>query len=745
MNIDLQHAQWDLSRMQVAPENPRFGRPVRDLDSIAATIRHRGLLQPLIGYFTNEDCTDFEGSKPVFHVVAGARRLAALQLLSEQGQLPDSLKDGGIPVRICDRNEARDAGLIEQTQRVNLHPAEEAAAYQSLIDDNQDTAAIANAYGVSERFVKQRLKLSGLYAPIFAAFRDGQITIDVAAAYAAGNDARQNAAWDTFGADASSHQVRNYYRRGALPSTDNVALFVGEKLYKEQGGAIDQDLFNDEGHDFWLDVAIAENAARAKLEARCAELRAEGWSFAHCALVHDLSAYAWERSQPKRAKPTEEQKARLEAIKARLKVLDDLEEQNGFDGLDDEQSGEYQRLHAEQEAIDDALDIWSDRQKSKSGVFICVGPDGQIEYHRGLFLKEDRKAVAAAVKPDFDDDSPAASHAGAYTPPPAEESDTSIVAHQILTNAAGAMVGRALQAAPFVAIVAITAHFARKQLSWARTGKDFNWGDDAHASPVTLAEHHRPNGSQASKMDGDDQNADDAAWLEKLKPCKGELEQFLFDQGEAFTYALLAHLTRPYIRATEDHPKRPSLATRRRIAILGRLANAQPEWFAPDVELLKGFTRGALDDAASEMGLDVPAGMKKGALAQLIADKAAALKWQPPLVREMIGAPKYKRPKASAESQTESIPSKAKNKKASKAGGKPKAAKPAQKPKSESLPKAAKKTPTTNASGRVLKIKAKVAAAEVEITGKKKRGRPSNAELAARAAAEAASAAEAAE
>lgn len=721
--IDLQHAQWDLSRMQVAPENPRFGRPVRDLDSIAATIRHRGLLQPLIGYWSDEDSE--HGA--TFHVVAGARRLAALQLLNEQGALPDSLKTGGIPVRICDRNEARDAGLIEQTQRVNLHPAEEAAAYQSLIDNNQDTAAIANAYGVSERFVKQRLKLSGLHAPIFEAFRDGQITIDVAAAYAAGNDARQKAAWDTFGADASSHQVRNYYRRGALPSTDNVARFVGEELYKSQGGAIDQDLFNEEGHDFWLDVAIAENAARAKLEARCAELRAEGWSFAHCALVHDLDAYDWERSQPKRAKPTEEQKARLEAIKARLDVLDDLEDQNGIDGLDDEQSGEYQRLRAEQEAIDESLDLWSDRQKSKSGVFICVGPDGQIEYHRGLFLKEDRKAAIAPAKPDFDDDSPAAAHAGAYTPPPAEEPDTSIVAHQILTNAASAMVGRALQESPFVAIVAITAHFARKQLSWARTGKDFNWADDAHASPVTLAEHHRPNGSQANKMDGDDQNAADAAWLEKLKPCKGELEQFLFDQGETFTFALLAHLTRPYIRATEDHPKRPSLATRRRIAILGRLANAQPEWFAPDVELLKGFTRGALDDAAKEMGLDVPAGMKKGALAQLIADKAAELKWQPPLIREMIGAPKFKLPKAMHGKKSKVD-----------ADAKPKTAKKAK------AAKAKARTPTTNASGRVLKIKAKVDSAEVEITGKRKRGRPSNAEKAARAAAESAAAGEAA-
>ena len=720
-NIDLQHAQWDLSRMQVAPENPRYGRPVRDLDSIAATIRHRGLLQPLIGYFTNEDCTDFEGSKPVFHVVAGARRLAALQLLDEQGALPDSLKNGGIPVRICDRNEARDAGLIEQTQRVNLHPAEEAAAYQSLIDDNQDTAAIANAYGVSERFVKQRLKLSGLYAPIFEAFRDGQITIDVAAAYAAGNDARQKAAWDTFGADASSHQVRNYYRRGALPSTDNVALFVGEKLYKEQGGAIDQDLFNEEGHDFWLDVAIAENAARAKLEARCAELRAEGWSFAHCALVEDLSAYAWERSQPKRARPTDEQKARLAAIKARLDVLDDLEDQSDGEGLDDEQSGEYQRLHAEQEAIDEALDIWSERQKAKTGVFLCVGHDGQIEYHRGLFLKEDRKAAVAAAKPDFDDDNPAASHAGAYTPPPAEEPDTSIVAHQILTNAAGAMVGRALQSSPFVAIVAITAHFARKQLAWSSDGAKTaaHWADDNYSSPVTLAEHHRPNGSQANRMDGDDQNAADAAWLEKLKPCKGELEQFLFDQGEAFTYALLAHLTRPYIRASEDHPKRPSLAARRRLGILGKLAKADPEWFAPSVELLKSFTRGALDDAAQEMGLDVPAGMKKGALAQLIADKAVELKWQPPLIREMIGAPKFKLPKAMH--------------------GKKIKADAAAKPKAAKKPKATKKTPATNASGRVLKIRKAdlptIADQQAAARPKKKRGRPSKAELEARAAA----------
>src|SRR5712691_8179475 len=103
----------DLKDLEVHPSNPR--KNVGDIDELAASIKEIGLLQPVVAVRHNG----------VYQVVAGSRRLAAAKKAG--------LKD--IPTRVMELDEAQAqaASLIENLQRKDLEPLEEAEGYRSWL------------------------------------------------------------------------------------------------------------------------------------------------------------------------------------------------------------------------------------------------------------------------------------------------------------------------------------------------------------------------------------------------------------------------------------------------------------------------------------------------------------------------------------------------------------------------------------------------------------------------------------
>ncbi|MBX9747917.1 MAG: ParB/Srx family N-terminal domain-containing protein, partial [Hyphomonadaceae bacterium] len=151
--VPARNASAPLGQLFVAPENARYGVAPPDVDALAANLAAYGLLQPLVAY---------EGERAgSYAIVCGARRLAALTRLYTS--------DFVVPLRVVAQADAHAASLAENTLRVDLSVAAAARAFSRMALDGRETAEIARAFGVTERFVHQRMKLAGLHEQILAA------------------------------------------------------------------------------------------------------------------------------------------------------------------------------------------------------------------------------------------------------------------------------------------------------------------------------------------------------------------------------------------------------------------------------------------------------------------------------------------------------------------------------------------------------------------------------------------------
>ncbi|MDH3602770.1 MAG: ParB/Srx family N-terminal domain-containing protein, partial [Candidatus Tectomicrobia bacterium] len=115
-----------LSQLKPNEDNPRTSVDSRRIEELAATILQQGVLQNLV-------VKRAKGRKVAYLVVAGGRRLRALHLLRERGDLP---KDYPVPVLIrtdLSDTEALQAATVENVQREPLEPLDEAHAYAKLL------------------------------------------------------------------------------------------------------------------------------------------------------------------------------------------------------------------------------------------------------------------------------------------------------------------------------------------------------------------------------------------------------------------------------------------------------------------------------------------------------------------------------------------------------------------------------------------------------------------------------------
>ena len=148
-----------LSRLHESPTNPRRVFDEVKLLELAESLRVQGLIQPIVAR-PNADG---------FEIVAGARRYRAAQL-AELTEIPTRV------VTLTDE-QALEWQLIENSQRVDVHPYEEAQGFQRLLDlPGYDVAALAEKTGKSESLVYARLALLQLIPEVAEAFQQERIT-----------------------------------------------------------------------------------------------------------------------------------------------------------------------------------------------------------------------------------------------------------------------------------------------------------------------------------------------------------------------------------------------------------------------------------------------------------------------------------------------------------------------------------------------------------------------------------------
>jgi ParB family chromosome partitioning protein len=168
-----------LDRIRPCPMQPRKDFAPEALQELADSIKEQGIVQPLI---VRERDSRFE-------LIAGERRWRAAQLLG--------LKEVPVIVREADDRAVLELALIENLQRENLNPIEEAQGYAQLIGQFQlKQDEVAAKVGKSRAVVANSLRLLKLAPRLQDYVRDGRLSVGHAKVILglAGDRQQQNAA-----------------------------------------------------------------------------------------------------------------------------------------------------------------------------------------------------------------------------------------------------------------------------------------------------------------------------------------------------------------------------------------------------------------------------------------------------------------------------------------------------------------------------------------------------------------------
>jgi len=144
------------------PRNPRRLFSETELDELADSIRERGIIQPIV-------VRNVRGAPDSYEIIAGERRWRAAQRAS--------LHEVPIVVLDASDGEALELAIIENVQRADLNPLEEAAGYRALADEfghSQDE--IGKIVGKSRSHVANTLRLLQLSDKVKAYIDSGQLS-----------------------------------------------------------------------------------------------------------------------------------------------------------------------------------------------------------------------------------------------------------------------------------------------------------------------------------------------------------------------------------------------------------------------------------------------------------------------------------------------------------------------------------------------------------------------------------------
>lgn len=208
-----------LSRIVANPLQPRRNFTDEQLSELETSIRENGLLQPLVVRPTTGN-----GTGPEYELVAGERRWRALRRLG-WAEVP-------VIVREMDDRTLLVLAIVENVQRADLSPLEEAEGYRRLIEEFGYTQKdVAEQVGKERSTVTNLLRLLQLPATVQRMVTAGQLSMGHARAILGLNDERRMAelARRAIGEGLSVRAVEEQVRRqrsaaaaksGETPATD---------------------------------------------------------------------------------------------------------------------------------------------------------------------------------------------------------------------------------------------------------------------------------------------------------------------------------------------------------------------------------------------------------------------------------------------------------------------------------------------------------------------------------------------
>ncbi len=154
-------AEIDISRIKPSPYQPRRRFDPEKLEELAASIRNSGIIQPIV--VTKE-------ANGTFTLIAGERRWRAAQL-AKMTRIPAVFRD--LP-----EEKKAEYALIENIQRQDLNPVEEALAYKSLLERYKLTQEeLSERLGKKRSSITNMLRILKLPDEILASIEDGRVSL----------------------------------------------------------------------------------------------------------------------------------------------------------------------------------------------------------------------------------------------------------------------------------------------------------------------------------------------------------------------------------------------------------------------------------------------------------------------------------------------------------------------------------------------------------------------------------------
>jgi len=144
------------------PRNPRQEFNAEALEDLTRSIREKGIVQPILVRPTDAAGQNYE-------IIAGERRWRAAQAAG--------LPDVPVMIREVDDREALELAIVENVQRADLNPVEEARGYDKLVQDFEYTQSdLARVIGKSRSHVANTMRLLKLPDAVLAMLVDGRLS-----------------------------------------------------------------------------------------------------------------------------------------------------------------------------------------------------------------------------------------------------------------------------------------------------------------------------------------------------------------------------------------------------------------------------------------------------------------------------------------------------------------------------------------------------------------------------------------
>jgi len=152
---------FDITKIEANPYQPRMHIKPEDLIELADSIREHGVIQPLI--VTKAEKSD------KYYLIAGERRFRASQLAG--------LKKVPVVIKEASPQKMLELALIENIQREDLNAVEEALAFKQLQEEfGLKQTEIAKKVGLSRVAVTNKIRILGLPEEVKEAILNGKIT-----------------------------------------------------------------------------------------------------------------------------------------------------------------------------------------------------------------------------------------------------------------------------------------------------------------------------------------------------------------------------------------------------------------------------------------------------------------------------------------------------------------------------------------------------------------------------------------